>query len=348
MNTRQIFGWVLWLLPVCLKAQLVTFSGTAPLPIPPGAPVQTVGITQSVANVSGVGNISGCVSIENVTINLLHSWVGDIGILLIGPSGQVLELSTSNGASGDNFINTVFRDAAPAFIFSGVPPYTGTFRPEGRVTNLSNPYSNVPAAGTFTFANTFGGTNADGNWTLYINDYVSIDVGTLIDWSITFNLNGGNVVANAGPNVTICEGNSANLTATGGTAYTWDTGATTPGIAVTPSVTTTYTVTVTNGSCGSATDEVTVVVNPKPAVTFSATQIDLCAGACLTLSANFTGQAPYQLQYRLVTPSGSGPTLSQGFSGSTGTFSVCAPPGTPVGSLAVEAVQLTDNRCTCN
>jgi subtilisin-like proprotein convertase family protein len=349
MNAKQLFSAGLLLLSWSLKAQLITVSGTAPLPIPPGAPAQTVGITQSVAAVSGVGTLGGCVTIENVTIDVAHTWVGDVGILLVGPGGQVLELTTGNGGSGDNFTNTVFSDAAPGFITAGFPPYTGNFRPEGRVNTLPNPYNNTPALGTYTFANTFNGTNADGNWTLYINDFVSLDVGTLFSWSITFNLNGGGtVLGNAGPDVSICEGGSTTLLATGGTGYQWDTGANTASTTVTPMATTTYTVTVTNGGCGSDTDEVTVTVAPKPSVAFSAANTDVCAGACLTLTANFTGVAPFQLQYRVVTVNGNGPIVTQSFSSVTATFSVCAPAGTPAGPFQVEAVQLTDNRCTCN
>ena len=63
--------------------------------------------------------------------------------------------------------------------------------------------------------------------------------------------------ANAGPDVTVCTGQSTTLTATGGGTYAWSTGATTASITVNPSSTTTYTVTVTNNGC-TATDQVKV------------------------------------------------------------------------------------------
>jgi gliding motility-associated-like protein len=65
------------------------------------------------------------------------------------------------------------------------------------------------------------------------------------------------------PAQSICEGNSVSLTASGGTGYSWNNGATSSTITVFPSVATTYTVTVFNGPC-SAKDSVQVNVNPLP------------------------------------------------------------------------------------
>lgn len=277
---------LLLLTSVSTNAQLVTFNGQGNLVFPPGAPAQTVGIIQSPCLVSGIGTIGGCVAIEQVDINLTHTFVGDIAIFLIGPGGQALEFSTGNGGGGDNFTNTVFTDNAPIFITAGAPPYTGTFRPEGRVTNLTPPFSNAPALGTFTFANTYNGTNADGTWNLYINDYVPADVGEIISWSITFNLGGTPPVAMAGPDITICTGQSTTLTASGGGTYQWSNGASTASTTVSPANTTTYTVTVTSPPCGTDTDEVTVVVEPAPSPTLNLSAPGICPNGSVTISVN--------------------------------------------------------------
>jgi subtilisin-like proprotein convertase family protein len=51
--------------------------------------LKPVGITTSIATVSGVGIIgNGCVFIDNVTIDLTHTFVGDIAIFVIAPGGQ--------------------------------------------------------------------------------------------------------------------------------------------------------------------------------------------------------------------------------------------------------------------
>ena len=133
------------------------------------------------ANVSGVGAMD---IFQSITINITHSWVGDLNLFLIGPTGAIIELSTVNGGSGDNYVNTIFSDSAPTYITTGIAPFTGSFKPEGRANNDSqcDPAGTV---GTYTFATQFGGINPNGNWTLKIKDGAPNDVGTLNSWSVT-------------------------------------------------------------------------------------------------------------------------------------------------------------------
>lgn len=306
-----------------------TFNGQGGLLIPPGAPAQTVGITTSIATVSGVGIIgTGCVTIDNVTIDLTHTFVGDIAIFVIAPSGQVLELSSSNGGAGDNFTNSVFKDNTPLFVTSGTPPYTGTWRPEGRQQSTVPPFPNGPPLGTFTFANTFNGVNADGDWTLLINDYVAIDVGVLNSWSITFSQGGGSgVTVDLGPDITICPGQSVTLTPTvtpTPDSYAWSTGQSSPTITVNPSVTTSYYVTVTDDGCTDA-DTINVIVNPNGITANAGGDVSICQGEGTTL-----------------TGSGGGPNATyQWSSGQNGQNISVAPNGTTVYTLTV-----TDGACS--
>lgn len=94
---------------------------------------------------------------------------------------------------------------------------------------------------------------------------------------------------NAGPDVTVCAGVSTTLTATGGTTYSWNTGATTASISVAPAVTTTYTVTGTALGC-TATDAVTVTVAGSAAIN-AGPDVTICVGQSTTLTA--TGGATY-------------------------------------------------------
>ena len=72
-------------------------------------------------------------------------------------------------------------------------------------------------------------------------------------------------VANAGNNIWICRGTSANLTASGGGTYSWLPGGnTTQVITVTPNNTTVYYVTVTNASGCTARDSVVVTIKNLP------------------------------------------------------------------------------------
>lgn len=101
------------------------------------------------------------------------------------------------------------------------------------------------------------------------------------------------IVANAGPDQTVCVGSSASLTASGGTGYSWSpsAGLNDPNIynpIATPSATTTYTVVVTSGSCTPATAVVTVVVTPGP-IAAAASNVTINAGQNVTLTASGGG-----------------------------------------------------------
>ncbi|MCA0132697.1 Ig-like domain-containing protein [Winogradskyella alexanderae] len=91
------------------------------------------------------------------------------------------------------------------------------------------------------------------------------------------------VVADAGEDQNICEGESVLLTATGGTNFLWSTGETTQSITVSPNSTTTYSVTVSNGT-EEDTDDVTVFVDTLPNLTIS-DDVTIIEGDNTTLTA---------------------------------------------------------------
>jgi hypothetical protein len=94
---------------------------------------------------------------------------------------------------------------------------------------------------------------------------------------------------NAGSDVTTCAGDLVNLTATGATSYVWDKGTSlnTAVNPVSPTTTTTYTVTGTTNGC-SASDQVTISVNPLPAGN-AGTDVEICYGQSTTLTASGGG-----------------------------------------------------------
>ena len=93
-----------------------------------------------------------------------------------------------------------------------------------------------------------------------------------------------NIVADAGQDIIICKGNSAVLTASGGTSYIWSKGEKTKSIVVSPEKTTTYSVTVIDGS-SSNTADVTVYVTDLP-VASAGNDITIEAGQRAVLSAS--------------------------------------------------------------
>ncbi|MBK9212196.1 MAG: hypothetical protein IPO14_04375 [Saprospiraceae bacterium] len=90
-------------------------------------------------------------------------------------------------------------------------------------------------------------------------------------------------------NLTICNGESTQLTATGGTNYTWSSppGGAIDNITVNPVTNTTYTVTVTDNGCKS-TSSVRVVVKPLPMATIAG-NLTICEGQSTILTAGGGG-----------------------------------------------------------
>ena len=136
--------------------------------------------------------------------------------------------------------------------------------------NIPNPIANPSVTTTYTV------TVSDGSGCSAV-DQVTIFVG-----------NGG--VANAGPDQTICQGSFAQLSASGGTVYTWSPsiGLNNSNIAnpvANPSVTTTYTVTVSDGSGCSAVDQVTIFVG-NGGVANAGPDQTICQGGFVQLSAS--------------------------------------------------------------
>ncbi len=119
------------------------------------------------AGISSIINIATNKLIRdvNVTVNITHPWIGDLDLTLISPSGKSVLLVSSREDEGDNYTNTVFDDSALKTISEGSAPYTGTFKPEG---NLSNFYDE----------------ESFGNWILKVVDLGPDDIGKINSWSL--------------------------------------------------------------------------------------------------------------------------------------------------------------------
>lgn len=102
--------------------------------------------------------------------------------------------------------------------------------------------------------------------------------------NVIITVNPSPIVTITPSSTSICSGDSAILTATGGTGYLWSNGDGTPSINVTPSSTTTYTVTVSDGTC-SSTDDITVIVNLIPIDSITGDTL-VCVGTPVTLTAS--------------------------------------------------------------
>ena len=101
----------------------------------------------------------------NLTLSLQHSFLPDLDVTLVSPSGTRVELFTDLGSNEFNLTNTVFDDEAATRIVDGVAPFTGSFIPQQLLT-------------------TFDGEDPSGTWTLEVVDDNITDAGTLLSWSL--------------------------------------------------------------------------------------------------------------------------------------------------------------------
>ena len=120
-------------------------------------------------SVAGVGTINNTFGLATVCLDITHTWDSDLEITLVAPDGTSIPLAIQEGGSGDNFTGTCFTGTAITSITNGTAPFTGDFLPENPMGSANN------------------GQNADGQWTLCIQDIFAGFTGTLNNWSITFN-----------------------------------------------------------------------------------------------------------------------------------------------------------------
>jgi subtilisin-like proprotein convertase family protein len=133
----------------------------------PGMPIADNSLQSDTQVVAGLTDF---VTDLNVTVNITHTWDGDMALVLIAPNGDTSVLFNQRGGSGDNLTATVFDDEAATAISAGVAPFTGSFRPE---TTLSV-FDGMPAA------------VANGTWQIDVFDFFTGDTGTLVDWTLSF------------------------------------------------------------------------------------------------------------------------------------------------------------------
>ncbi|MDI1434430.1 proprotein convertase P-domain-containing protein [Polyangium sorediatum] len=133
-------------------------------------------------------NTAGGVKKAALVIGRLSHWrVEDLDIQLQSPVGTVRVLSDDNGGTGDNYVSTIFADAATSPISLGAPPavapFNDTFLPEQSLA--------------MTAGVDFRDINAAGQWRLQIRDDTAGTSGTLYNWSLVLCLDTTTYCGNA-------------------------------------------------------------------------------------------------------------------------------------------------------
>ena len=122
--TTQLLLWGLLFVAAFANAQ--TFNGstvnTAGNSTIPSSGTGGCGVEPQTAATGGtrfnvvVAGVTAGNTLSSLNLNFTHTWCSDLNFFLVSPSGAVLEISTGNGGSGDNFTNTVISDCGAVSI----------------------------------------------------------------------------------------------------------------------------------------------------------------------------------------------------------------------------------------
>ncbi len=327
----------------------LTFSN-APAPAPPALPAcsTTLPATSTCANATSVCNFSGLCGTTNG--NTVQDWTGSglDGCFGIENNSFIKFVASAASASFSVWVPTrssggaYFNGGIQMLFFSGTCG-SGAVTPHGCYPhiypyNAGQPIISVVTATDLTPGNTY---------------YLMIDGFNGDHCTFTIEaISGVNILTITPPAPSVCAGSSINLTASGGTTYSWapaatlssPTGAT---VTASPTATTTYTVTSTpNGSCP-ITENVTVTVAPPPTITSqpSAVVQNVCIGnasvALVVAATAGSGTITGYQWYSNTTASATGGTLIAGATSATFT-----PPTGTVGTLYYYCVVTNSNTCS--
>ncbi|NVO01520.1 MAG: gliding motility-associated C-terminal domain-containing protein [Bacteroidetes bacterium] len=242
------------------------------------ATTQTLNVTVTANPVLSVNNATICLGIPaTITPTGATSYLWNTGSsanpLVVSPATTTTYtvVGNTNGCTG-TAISTVtvnpnpLATATSAIVCSGVSANLTAGGGIGYLWSTGSSNSTISVSPTITTTYNVSVTDANG-CTSTANSVVTVNQ---------------NPIADAGNAQAICTGNTAVLTASGGSSYLWNTSETTASISVSPSISTTYQVTVTNANSCTATDQVAVTITPDPVV--SANNSTICSG----LSTNIT------------------------------------------------------------
>jgi len=152
------------------------------------------------------------------------------------------------------------------------------------------------------------------------------------------------VALNAGSDLTICSGETANLNASGASTYSWSPSANLsnpniPNPIASPTQTTDYTVTGTDVNGCTGTDTILVIVNSTPSAPSASNNSPVCEGSSITLNASTIAGATYSW----TGPNGfisssQNPNISSATAADAGTYSVTATVSGCTSSVATTSV----------
>lgn len=123
--------------------------------------------SDSAITVAGYMTIADAFDIQSATVSLdiSHTWVTDMAVKLISPSGTEVDLFTNVCGDADDVVATFTDSGATLNCSGGTPVISGTFRPETPLSALA-------------------GETSTGEWALQVYDEFAEDGGFINSWSL--------------------------------------------------------------------------------------------------------------------------------------------------------------------
>jgi subtilisin-like proprotein convertase family protein len=164
-------------------------SGTTFLPDGSGVSYSTA-ITTNCYSPSAT--ITAATDITNICLDIEHSYLGDLDIRLICPSGLSISLKDYPGGGG-TYLGAALDDGGTGpgvgatYCFT---PSASVLLVNGGTVTAGNPAGPSIAPGNYMPVNSFAGLVGcplNGNWTIQVTDHLAIDNGYIFNWDINFN-----------------------------------------------------------------------------------------------------------------------------------------------------------------
>ncbi len=241
----------------------------------------------------------------SVTINMTHTYCGDMLFNLRAPNGSILALdkylTATAGQAGTypniGFVNTVISSTGTAALgTASSQPITGTFRADAINANITGATVQNPAgfvSNAANFAALYSVPN--GAWTLAMADGGPADLGTLTSWSLNITYVAPTLATGVWSPTT-----GLFTDATLATAYTGNAVNT---VYAAPTTTTNYSVIVTTNVCTSDPLNIPVTVANPISNVLNSQDVSICANG----NASFTvtaGGNPIEYQWQVSTDGG--------------------------------------------